>query len=88
MRKISTAMKVVTDLERLGDAAEDIAEISLRRGNEVIPELLSVLAATGHEAVDMIRSAIAAYAAEDLTLAAEVIKRDEHRNIPKYFIVW
>lgn len=77
LRKISTAMKVVTDLERLGDAAEDIAEISLRRGNEVIPELLSVLAATGHEAVDMIRSAIAAYAAEDLTLAAEVIKRDD-----------
>ena len=32
LRKISTAMKVVTDLERLGDAAEDIAEITLRRG--------------------------------------------------------
>ena len=59
LRKISTAMKVVTDLERLGDAAEDIAEITLRRGNEVIPELLSVLSATGREAVSMIRSAIA-----------------------------
>ena len=77
LRKVSTAMKVVTDLERLGDAAEDIAEISIRRGNEVIPELLAVLVKTGHEAVDMIRSAIAAYAAEDLTLAAEVIDRDD-----------
>ena len=66
LRKISTAMKVVTDLERLGDAAEDIAEITLRRGNEVIPELLSV-----------IRSAIAAYASEDLTLAAKVIAQDD-----------
>ena len=64
LRKISTAMKVVTDLERLGDAAEDIAEITLRRGNEVIPELLSVLSATGREAVGM-------------TLAAEVIAQDD-----------
>lgn len=77
LRKISTAMKVVTDLERLGDAAEDIAEISQRRGSEVIPELLAVLAATGREAVGMIRSAIAAYAAEDLTLAAKVIQKDD-----------
>lgn len=57
--------------------AEDIAEITLRRGNEVIPELLSVLSATGREAVGMIRSAIAAYASEDLTLAAEVIAQDD-----------
>lgn len=77
LRKISTAMKVVTDLERMGDAAEDIAEISIRRGNEVIPELLTVLVKTGQEAVSMIRSAITAYAAEDLTLAAEVIDRDD-----------
>lgn len=83
LRKISTAMKVVTDLERLGDAAEDIAEISLRRGSEVIPELLSVLAATGREAVGMIRSAIEAYAAEDLTLAAKVIDKDD--IIDNYF---
>ena len=77
LRKISTAMKVVTDLERLGDAAGDIAEITLRRGNEVIPELLSVLSATGRQAVSMIRSAIAAYASEDLTLAAKVIAQDD-----------
>lgn len=83
LRKISTAMKVVTDLERLGDAAEDIAEISLRRGNEVIPELLDVLRATGHEAVSMIRSAIAAYASEDLNLAAQVIEQDD--VIDNYF---
>lgn len=83
LRKISTAMKVVTDLERLGDAAEDIAEISLRRGNEVIPELLDVLRATGREAVSMIRSAIAAYASEDLNLAAQVIEQDD--VIDNYF---
>lgn len=83
LRKISTAMKVVTDLERLGDAAEDIAEISLRRGNEVIPELLDVLRATGRETVSMIRSAIAAYASEDLNLAAQVIEQDD--VIDNYF---
>ena len=77
LRKVSTAMKVVTDLERLGDAAEDIAELSIRRGSEVIPELLVLLTETGREAVGMIRTAIAAYAAEDMTLAAEVIDRDD-----------
>lgn len=70
-------MKVVTDLERLGDAAEVLPRSPCRRGNEVIPELLSVLSATGREAVSMIRSAIAAYASEDLTLAAKVIAQDD-----------
>ena len=77
LRQISAALKMITDLERIGDQAEDIAEITLRRGNEVIPELLSVLSATGREAVSMIRSAIAAYASEDLTLAAKVIAQDD-----------
>ena len=47
LRYVLSIFKINTNLERLGDAAEDIAELSLRRGNEVIPELLALLVKTG-----------------------------------------
>ena len=42
-----------------------------------------MLVQTGKEAVSMIRTAISAYAAEDMTLAAEVIDKDD--VIDEYF---
>lgn len=94
LRKISAAMKAVTDLERLGDAAEDIALLARRRGAEQIPALLEMLCAMGGETAAMLRSAIQAYAEEDLALAARVIEQDDviddyfrqvKASLPAYF---
>ena len=78
LRRISTAMKVVTDIERIGDHASDIAEI--------IPHLVTVrkegdpavsqAIAMGRKAHQMILDALAAFTAEDENAARQVIAAD------------
>ena len=79
LRHISTAMKVVTDIERMGDHASDIAEI--------IPHLVTVrkerdpavsqAVAMGRKAYQMILDAMAALTAEDEIAARRVIAADD-----------
>ena len=68
LRRISTAMKVVTDIERIGDHAADIAEI--------IPHLVSVRR-MGQKAHKMIEDALAALTGEDESAALKVIAADD-----------
>ena len=78
LRRISTAMKVVTDIERIGDHAADIAEI--------IPHLVTVrkegdpavsqAIAMGKKAHQMILDALDALTAEDENAARRVIAAD------------
>ena len=79
LRRISTAMKVVTDIERIGDHAADIAEI--------IPHLVTVrkegdpavsqAIAMGKKAHQMILDARDALTAEDENAARRVIAADD-----------
>ena len=79
LRRISTAMKVVTDIERIGDHAADIAEI--------IPHLVTVrkegdpavsqAIAMGKKAHQMILDALDALTAEDELAAHKVIAADD-----------
>ena len=79
LRRISTAMKVVTDIERIGDHAADIAEI--------IPHLVTVrkegdpavsqAIAMGKKAHQMILDALAALMTEDELAARKVIAADD-----------
>lgn len=79
LRRIPTAMKVVTDIERIGDHAADIAEI--------IPHLVTVrkegdpavsqAIAMGKKAHQMILDALAALMAEDELAARKVIAADD-----------
>ena len=79
LRHISAAMKVVTDIERMGDHASDIAEI--------IPHLVTVrkegdpavsqAIAMGRKAYQMILDAMAALTAEDEIAARRVIAADD-----------
>ena len=79
LRRISTAMKVVTDIERIGDHAADIAEI--------IPHLVTVrkegdpavsqAIAMGRKAYQMILDALAALTNEDELAARQVIAADD-----------
>ena len=79
LRRISTAMKVVTDIERIGDHAADIAEI--------IPHLVTVrkegdpavsqAIAMGKKAHQMILDALDALMAEDELAAHKVIAADD-----------
>ena len=79
LRKVSTALKMVTDIERIADQASDIAEITLHLhpdGARTVG-VLDDLYAMGDIALHMVKDAIAAYVQVDLSTAAQVIARDE-----------
>lgn len=77
LRTISTAMKMVTDLQRIGDQAANIAEISilLSRGEQIhVPDDISLMS---RRAGVMVKQAIAAYTDRDTETAAAVINLDD-----------
>jgi len=77
LRKISTAIKMITDIERIGDAASDIAEISLYHESFSFPELQEEVLKMAVSAKEMVASAIEAYVKGDLALAVETMKKDD-----------
>ena len=75
LRTISAAMKMVTDLQRIGDQAANIAEISLliaESGDK--PDVPEEIVAMSRQAGLMVRQAIAAYVDRDENTARAVIK--------------
>ena len=77
LRKVSTALKMVTDIERIADQASDIAEITLHPDGARTVGVLDDLYAMGDIALRMVKDSIAAYVQVDLSTAAQVIARDD-----------
>ena len=76
LRLISSALKMITDLERIGDHATDIAEI-LETGSIKVPVKDIDLAKMAEIAMDMINHSVESYVQKDLEMAREVINRDD-----------
>ena len=78
LRLVSAALKIVTDLERIGDHVSDMAELFLRRnsvfGEEENDGLLEEMFAT---ACAMVRDSVEAFGNGDEETAIEVIERDD-----------
>lgn len=77
LRQVSTALKVVTDLERIGDHASDIAELVLRLKSDRAYHIVKHLPAMAAAAGAMVHDAIEAFINHDLEAAAAVIRRDD-----------
>ena len=79
LRRISTAMKIVTDIERIGDHAADIAEIiphlaaSRKAGDPAVSDALRM----GQKAHKMLLDALDALTGEDEPAAQKVIAADD-----------
>ena len=77
LRAISAAMKMVTDLQRIGDQCANIAEISLllsKQGGVKVPQDIGVMSC---KAGLMLRQAIGAYTGRDVETAHAVINLDD-----------
>lgn len=76
LRQISAALKMITDMERIGDQAADIAEIigflDGRTGAEC--EHIGEMA---RAAIGMVTGSVDAYVKRDVPLAKEIIERDD-----------
>ena len=76
LRRISTAMKVVTDMERIGDHAADISEIELML--EKLPALnCKMIRQMATETGVMLIKSLEAFAQRDRVKAEWVIERDD-----------
>lgn len=76
LRRISAALKMITDLERIGDQATDIAEI-MRTGSIHVPVKGVKIDAMAQFTVEMVNKSIESYVNRDLALAQEVIESDD-----------
>ena len=76
LRMISSAMKMISDMERIGDQAEDIAEISkFLKGCTLTSRIhLKDMAVA---AVQMVTDSVDAFVKTDLSLARAVMARDD-----------
>ena len=76
LRDISSTLKMISDLERIGDQASDIAEISRYTSQNEGDECLNDLREMAAETVKMVTESIDAFERHDLVLAREVIRYD------------
>lgn len=81
LRFVTSALKLITDLERIGDQASDIAYLNtkLSKRNYKIEDLGSVTEMT-KITMTMVNDAIKAYVTGDADLAIEVVERDKEVN--------
>lgn len=77
LRLISSILKMITDLERIGDHAKDISEITLSfKGVEYIKELTHI-PQMGEATISMVKKSIDAFVNRDMDLAHQVINLDD-----------
>ncbi|MGI6029919.1 MAG: phosphate signaling complex protein PhoU [Eubacteriales bacterium] len=77
LRVVSTALKLVTDIERIGDHASDIAELVLRMKGEHLYQVVQHIPHMAQEAQSMVHDAISAFVQGDVQAAREVMARDD-----------
>ncbi len=83
LRRISAALKMITDMERIGDQTSDIAEIIISSKWESATEEIHVIGTMASEVSKMVRDSVTAYVNKDLELARSVMKADD--EIDQYF---
>lgn len=87
LRFITTAMKITTDLERMGDNAVNIAERALELNKEPILKPYIDIPHMSQIAQGMTRDALDAFVRKDKRLAMDVIMRDDEVDDLKYGIL-
>ena len=77
LRLISSALKMITDMERIGDQASDIAELVIYLSKEPYIKELTHLPQMAENAIRMVTGALDAYVRKDVVLAQEVMGMDD-----------
>ena len=77
LRVISAALKMITDMERIGDQAADISEIALFLIGETYIKKLEHIPMMAAATSKMVTESIDAYVKMDLQLAQQVIEYDD-----------
>lgn len=77
LRVISTALKIITDLERIADQACDISELAMRMAGQKYIKQLVDIPQMADAAIKMVKESIDAFVVGDIDLAHRVIQEDD-----------
>ena len=77
LRAISAALKMISDMERIGDQAADIADLSLHIAKDTVISGDDTIAQMAEDTVRMVTESVDAFVKNDLELCRYVIARDD-----------
>jgi len=77
LRQISAALKMITDMERIGDQAADISGIVIYLAEKPYIKKLVDLPKMAEAAIRMVTGALDAYVKKDLEIAKQIIEMDD-----------
>lgn len=84
LRKISAGLKIITDMERIGDMARDIVDISKFLPKDIDRDVLKELNNMSDFAKKMVETSIDAYVISEIKIAEKVILDDD--VVDNYFV--
>jgi phosphate transport system protein len=77
LRLVGTALKIITDLERIGDHAVDIAKVARKFSRTTQEKALADLPRMAAAVRQMLKTALDAFVRHDLTLVDRVVEADD-----------
>ena len=77
LRLISSALKMITDMEHIGDQAADIAELAIFMAEKPYIKELKHITQMGQETMAMVVTSVDAFVEKDLEKAQEVLTHDD-----------
>lgn len=77
LRKVSATMKMLTDMERIGDNAADISELTVLMAGKPYIKEISDIEQMAKETTVMVTNSVDAYVNCDVELARKVIQMDD-----------
>ena len=83
LRTISAAMKLITDMERIGDQADDIAEIVVFLDGHIVDNM-ELIEEMAQETIKMVTNSVDAFVKKDIALAQQVVEQDD--IVDDYFL--
>ncbi|SHJ08774.1 phosphate uptake regulator, PhoU [Geosporobacter subterraneus DSM 17957] len=81
LRRIGTILKIITDIERIGDYGVNIAKITLSIGNEAHVKPLIDIPKMADLVKDMLKLTIESFEQENINMAKAVIQMDEQVDL-------
>ena len=85
LRRVSSALKMITDLERIGDNARDIAEICMSLPNNYDTQSFPLIKKMADATVELLNKSIDAFVNLDLEAAKKIDKEDD--IVDNYFVM-
>lgn len=77
LRIVATVIKIIADIERIGDLSENIAEATVKIGTEAFIKPLIDIPKMADISIDMLKKALECYLNEDISLAYKVFAMDD-----------